>query len=95
MTNLFPYLYWLYHLLRPLFGWLGFLCAWALIGLVVWSLASSLRATWRAASQMHRVPCSDCQFFTNDYRLKCTVRPQVANTEAAIGCGDYCRLKRQ
>lgn len=38
---------------------------------------------------MHQIPCSNCQFFTNDYRLKCTVNPSVANTERAINCCDY------
>jgi hypothetical protein len=38
---------------------------------------------------MHEIPCNGCQFFTNDYRLKCTVHPQIANSEAAINCRDY------
>ncbi len=38
---------------------------------------------------MHQIPCSNCKFFTNDHRLKCTVSPSIANTEQAINCGDY------
>jgi RNA polymerase subunit RPABC4/transcription elongation factor Spt4 len=38
---------------------------------------------------MHQIPCHNCQFFTNNYRLKCTVHPSIANTEEAIDCSDY------
>jgi hypothetical protein len=38
---------------------------------------------------MHEIPCSECKFFTNNHRLKCTVRPTIANTEEAIDCSDY------
>lgn len=69
--------------------------AWTFLLLLAWSLSRALRDTWRRAKRMHRVPCSRCMYFTDDYRLKCAVRPQVANTEAAIGCPDYCtRLTR-
>ncbi|MEL7495484.1 MAG: hypothetical protein AAGJ95_16185, partial [Cyanobacteria bacterium J06554_11] len=39
--------------------------------------------------QMHAVPCSQCAYFTGDYRLKCTVNPLTALTEDAISCLDY------
>ncbi|HEY9823404.1 MAG TPA: hypothetical protein V6D35_21935 [Candidatus Sericytochromatia bacterium] len=42
------------------------------------------------AKRMHQIPCTGCQFFTNDYHLKCTVRPSIANSEEAINCSDYC-----
>ncbi|MGK7959817.1 hypothetical protein [Crocosphaera sp.] len=42
---------------------------------------------------MHQIPCSDCQYFTNDYRLKCPVNPFQANTESAINCQDYHQRK--
>jgi RNA polymerase subunit RPABC4/transcription elongation factor Spt4 len=38
---------------------------------------------------MHQIPCANCQFFTRDYHLKCTVHPAQALTEEAIGCGDF------
>ncbi|WP_279327060.1 hypothetical protein [Crocosphaera subtropica] len=38
---------------------------------------------------MHEIPCSHCQYFTNDYHLKCPVNPFQANTEEAINCKDY------
>ena len=68
---------------------LRFLFASSIIGLCIWSLVSPLMAAVARGRQMHRIPCTKCRFFTNDYRLKCTVKPQIANTEAAIGCYDY------
>ncbi len=57
--------------------------------LVVWSLWTAARDSVAIAKQMHQVPCPGCQFFTDDYRLKCTVHPSIANTEEAIDCGDF------
>jgi hypothetical protein len=68
---------------------LRFLFAAAIIGLCVWSLVSPMIAAINRAKQMHRIPCTKCRFFTNDYRLKCTVKPHIANTEEAISCYDY------
>ncbi|WP_373403961.1 hypothetical protein [Cylindrospermopsis raciborskii] len=47
------------------------------------------KGTVQIAQKMHQIPCPNCQFFTNNYRLKCTVNPYTASTEGAIGCPDY------
>ena len=81
-----------FHLLnaiQPFLVPICFLSAWALIILVGWSMWSAARDSVVVAKQMHQIPCSGCQFFTDDYRLKCTVNPSIANTEAAIECLDY------
>lgn len=39
--------------------------------------------------RLHQVPCSNCAYFTGDYRLKCTVNPTIAMSETAIGCRDF------
>ena len=52
----------------------------------MWTAA---RDSIMTAKQMHQIPCSGCQYFTDDYRLKCTVNPTIANTEEAIECLDY------
>jgi hypothetical protein len=66
-----------------------FVCAWSLIILVVWSLWNTARDTVNTAKQMHQIPCANCQYFTDNHRLKCTVNPSLANTEEAIYCLDY------
>lgn len=87
---MFQLLYPLVYLIRPYLGLICFCLAWGLILLVVLSIWSSVKAGIKTTQRLHQIPCTDCQFFTNDYRLKCTVNPSTANTEAAINCSDYC-----
>ena len=64
-------------------------CAWSFTGLCAYSLVKSAVQTFQVASRMHQVPCSQCQYFTHDYFLKCTVHPHRALSEDAIGCRDF------
>lgn len=63
--------------------------AWGLLALMFGSLVTAVRDTVGRSRQMHQIPCAGCQFFTNDYRLKCTLHPKMAATEAAINCRDF------
>jgi hypothetical protein len=64
-------------------------CAWAMtIGACVSAILSIEKAS-DLIKTLHQIPCSGCAFFTNDYRLKCTVNPINACTEAAIACRDF------
>lgn len=65
------------------------MAAWGFLTMLGWSLWSAIRDTTNRAQEMHQIPCSNCQFFTNDHRLKCPVNPLTANTEQAINCPDY------
>jgi len=67
-----------------------FAIAWLFILTLASTVYSAVKDTTARAKKMHQIPCSNCQFFTNNYRLKCTVQPMVANTEEAISCKDYC-----
>ncbi|MEH2036471.1 hypothetical protein [Nostoc sp.] len=75
--------------IQPLLVPICFVVAWTVTILVVLSLWTAARDSVSTAKQMHQIPCTGCQFFTDDYRLKCTVRPSIANTEEAIHCRDY------
>lgn len=75
--------------IQPLLVPICFVGAWGLIILAIWSVWSAARDGVSAAKQMHQIPCSGCQYFTADYRLKCTIHPSIANTEEAISCMDY------
>ncbi|MEM7580408.1 MAG: hypothetical protein ACFB02_07260 [Mastigocoleus sp.] len=66
-----------------------FVFAWLIIILTANSLWTAARDGIATAKQMHQIPCPDCSFFTNNHCLKCTVHPQIANTEEAINCLDY------
>ncbi len=82
-------LYRLFHLLDPILVPLCFVLAWTFALSLAWGLFSFARDTKARAQVMHQIPCADCQFFTNDHRLKCPVHPRAANTEQAIDCFDF------
>jgi len=71
---------------------LRFLLACSVIGIFAWGFVVSIVNGIVVAKKMHQIPCTKCRFFTNDYRLKCTARPHIANTEEAIHCLDYQSL---
>jgi hypothetical protein len=79
----------LIHGIQPFLIPICFITAWTVTILVVLSLWTTARDSVTTAKQMHQIPCTGCQFFTDNYRLKCTVRPSIANTEEAIHCLDY------
>ncbi|MDY6784433.1 MAG: hypothetical protein SW833_18105 [Cyanobacteriota bacterium] len=86
-------LYALLQLIKPILVPLCFVGTWFFLAALGWSLVSAIRDTLKRGQLMHAVPCSKCQFFTNDHRLKCTIDPLRANTEQAIGCLNYCPKK--
>lgn len=71
--------------LQPIY----FLIAWIFLGLLLSTLIASSRDIKKRSEIMHKIPCSRCQYFTNNYRLKCTLQPLIANTESAIDCSDF------
>jgi hypothetical protein len=64
-------------------------------GLLDYILArwNSVRKNWIYLRGLHQIPCSQCVFFTGDYKLKCAVHPCTALTKDAIGCPDYQKAK--
>lgn len=67
-----------------------FLATWWLIAFSLVSLYRTYKNGIRQIQQLHSIPCSRCEFFTNDHRLKCTVHPDTANSDVAINCPDFC-----
>ena len=76
--------------LQPVLSPLCFITIWGLFFLLFWSTAISARIGIANVKRLHQIPCANCRFFTNDFRLKCTVRPTCALTEEAINCSDLC-----
>jgi hypothetical protein len=64
-------------------------CAWAISILGFCSILISMRKGIKHVKKLHQIPCAGCDYFTNDYRLKCTVHPIKCCTEDAIGCRDF------
>jgi hypothetical protein len=81
--------HWLVQTIQPVLVPLCFVFAWSLIFMAVWSVWTAIRDGVANAKRMHQIPCANCQFFTGDYHLKCTVHPTVALTEEAIDCIDH------
>ncbi|NET00677.1 MAG: hypothetical protein F6K61_08890 [Sphaerospermopsis sp. SIO1G1] len=75
--------------IQPLLIPICFVLAWTMIILILVNMWTATQDTIKTAQKMHQIPCHKCQFFTNNYRLKCTIHPSAANTEEAIGCKDY------
>lgn len=67
------------------------LCAWGLVGLLIWNFMSMLIEGIQTAQKLHQIPCADCQFFTGEHHLKCTVHPYAAFSEQAIDCRDFAK----
>ena len=67
-----------------------FICLWVSMILMFFiSIFQAFKHGITHLRKLHQIPCSKCDFFTNDYRLKCTVRPVAACTESAINCLDF------
>jgi len=77
------------YYLQPLY----FGGAWFLLALLVISGVRAIRDTMKRGKAMHKIPCTNCQYFTNDYRLKCTIQPNLANTELAVDCPDFVEVQ--
>jgi hypothetical protein len=73
-------------------GWqaLGILLGWGLMAFLSLSLWTLLRDVFNLGHRMHQIPCARCHFFTNCAALKCTVHPDIALSEQAIQCPDFC-----
>lgn len=80
---------WLVSLVQPVLVPLCFIVAWAVMGLTFWHLVVTVRDGVNQATVMHRIPCGECRYFTNDHRLKCPIHPKIALSEAAIDCTDF------
>jgi hypothetical protein len=85
----FAIIYWLIQIIQPMLIPFCFILSWLLVLLTAWSIWSTFRDGIANAKRMHKIPCANCQYFTGDYHLKCTVRPTMALSEAAIDCVDY------
>ena len=75
--------------LQPYLGPICFCLAWSVVFLGLWQVIAATRDGVQRAQTMHRIPCSDCSFFTNQAVLKCPLHPTEAMSEEAIDCLDF------
>jgi hypothetical protein len=91
---MFQLLYPLIHVFQLVLAPLCFVTAWTLVVLLMWNIWIPARDGIATVKRLHQIPCANCQFFTGDYLLKCTVHPSSALTEEAINCSDFCPHNR-
>ncbi|MBD1873728.1 hypothetical protein H6F75_09555 [Nodosilinea sp. FACHB-131] len=80
---------WLVSLVQTVLVPFCFVVAWLMVGLTLWNLVLTVRDGVSRATVMHKIPCADCRYFTNDHRLKCPIHPKTALSESAIDCPDF------
>lgn len=66
------------------------LLAWVLALLNRLNFKNSLSNRLNLIKHHHEIPCSSCQYFNQNFYLKCAVNPSKALSEEAINCPDYC-----
>lgn len=86
---MFQLLYPLIQALQPVLGLVCFVTAWTLVVLLIWEIWIAARDGIATVKRLHQIPCANCQFFTGEYLLKCTVHPTSALTSEAITCSDF------
>lgn len=75
-------------------SWMFSILAWGLTVFCTFTLWKSLTKGAKIVQRLHQIPCANCQYFTENYVLKCTVHPSEALTESAVNCQDYVASKR-
>lgn len=86
---MFQFLYSVFHFFDPILVPLCFIVAWGMTIAAILGIFSAIREAIARSQRMHAIPCTNCRFFTNNHRLKCTIQPFTANTEEAIQCRDF------
>ena len=67
---------------------LCFAGAWA-IAVAISGMPKAPRQRRLSPKVYSKIPCRDCQFYSNNPYVRCAIRPADAMTEQAIDCSDY------
>lgn len=77
-----------------LLGPISFIMGWTVLFFMLSKIGTVARnEICTSIKHLQRVPCRNCQFFSNNAYLKCAVQPSIVLTEKALNCCDY-RLKQ-
>ncbi|OUL35662.1 hypothetical protein BV372_10200 [Nostoc sp. T09] len=44
-------------------------------------------------NSLHKVPCKNCKYYSNNHYVKCAVQPSIVMTEEAKNCSEYSAHK--
>ena len=74
---------------------ISFMIVWGIVVYIVSSFCKRIENPVQNKDEivsikyLQRHPCNNCQFFNNNYYLKCAVHPSTALTKQALNCSDY------
>ncbi|WP_392533471.1 hypothetical protein [Nostoc sp. C117] len=74
---------------------ISFLLVWGIVVYLVSYFCKSLENATQnkdeivSTKHLDQHPCKNCQFFNNNYYLKCAVNPSTTLTKEALNCSDY------
>jgi hypothetical protein len=72
----------------------GLLSSWVIFFLVLRKIRTALdNKIVFEVKGLHKVPCKNCQFYSNNNYLKCAVKPDVVMTKEAKDCSEYSSKK--
>lgn len=81
------------------FAHICFMIVWGLVVFTVSSVCKAIEDPPENSAQdkdeivtikyLQQHTCENCQFFNNNYFLKCAVHPTTALTKQALNCSDY------
>ena len=72
-------------------GIVGFVICWVAIFLMLSKRVRLARKEIAVSiKSLEKIPCKNCNFYSNDPHLKCAVNPSSVMTEKALDCSDYC-----
>ncbi|MEP0913734.1 hypothetical protein NDI45_22720 [Leptolyngbya sp. GB1-A1] len=68
---------------------ISFVLLWSIATAVFLGLPKLVYSGNRKVKVAQKIPCYQCQFFTNNPYLRCAVRPETVLTESALDCSDF------
>ncbi|MBD2242298.1 hypothetical protein [Nostoc sp. FACHB-888] len=73
----------------------GFIISWMVFFLILRKIRAFIDYKMVFPSKaIHKLPCKNCSFYSNNHYLKCAVNPSIVLTEEAINCSEYSPNKK-
>ncbi len=73
----------------------GLIMGWIVFFLILRKIQAFLdEKMFFTIKSLHKVPCKNCRFYSNNHYLKCAVNPSVVLTEEAMSCSEYSPSKK-
>lgn len=68
----------------------GFIISWMVFFIILRKIRALLDYKMVfPAKVLHKLPCKNCSFYSNNHYLKCAVNPSIVLTEEAMNCSEY------